>query len=75
MINLFKALNTEESLAEQIIYIIDQGCPNLDDPEGCATGVTTWWRRMASALYLNYNFVSEACKSLDPRCEVPSYAQ
>ena len=71
---LFAALNTEESLTGQIEYIIEVGCPNLDDPAGCATGVTTWWRRMAAAIYTD-NAAAIACNALEPSCELPSYNQ
>lgn len=69
---LFEALNTDESLTRQEQLIIDEGCPNLDDPEGCATGVLTWWRSMAAAIYTQ-NAAAIACNALESSCELPSY--
>ena len=31
--------------------LIDLVCSTLEDPEGCATGVYTWWPQIAEALF------------------------
>ena len=65
---------SEESVAEQIQYIIDVGCPNLDDPAGCAVGVETWWARMAAAVYTDSS-AAWTCNALESSCELPSFIQ
>ena len=71
---LFTALNSDESLEMQEQVLIDEGCPNWPDPDGCALGVLAWWRRMASVIYTE-NAAAIACHALEPSCELPSMIQ
>ena len=64
------ALNTPESLTRQEQLLIDEGCPNLDDPAGCAVGVLNWWRLMAGVIYSGSG--AYVCQALEPACELPS---
>ena len=64
------ALNTPESLTRQEQLLIDEGCPNLDDPAGCAVGVLSWWRAMAGIIYSGSG--AYVCQALEPACELPS---
>ena len=64
------ALNTPESLTKQEQLLIDEGCPNLDDPAGCAVGVLNWWRLMAGVIYSGSG--AYVCQALEPACELPS---
>ena len=63
------ALNTPESLTKQEQLLIDEGCPNLEDPAGCTVGVLTWWRAMAGVIYSGSG--AYVCQALEPACNVP----
>ena len=71
---LFAALNSEESIARQIEYIVNEGCPLDEDPEGCADAITTWWARMAFAIYTE-GAAAWTCNVLDPACELPTFVK
>ena len=71
---LIAALNTDELLARQEELLIAEGCPNWPDPDGCATGVMTWWRKMAAVVY-DDNAAAIVCNALEPACELPSFVQ
>ena len=64
------ALNTPESLTKQEQLLIDEGCPNLEDPAGCTVGVLTWWRQMAGVVY-SPESADYVCNGLEPACNVP----
>ena len=66
-------LNSELNLDYQQQIIINEGCPFWPDPEGCATGVMTWWKRLASVVYTD-KAAAMVCNALEPACELPSMA-
>ena len=51
LMTLLTALNSSTSLTYQEDIIIEQGCSNWPDPNGCAVAVEAWWRRMANVVY------------------------
>ena len=67
---MMEVLNTPESLTKQEQLLIDEGCPNLEDPAGCATGVLTWWRAMAAVVYTDAA-AAYTCQGLEPSCNGP----
>ena len=63
-------LSSDESLEFQEQLLINDGCSQVpeEDQPGCAAGVMTWWRRMATVVYTPY--MSKAiCHALEPTCE------
>ena len=56
---LMAALNSTKSLQYQADIVIEEGCSNWPDPNGCALAVTAWWGRMANVVY-NSNFTTFA---------------
>ena len=67
---MLDVLNTPESLTKQEQLLIDEGCPNLQDPAGCTVGVLTWWRQMAAVVY-TADAAAYTCKALEPSCNGP----
>ena len=63
-------LNKDESLAYQEELLINDGCSQApeEDQAGCAAGVMTWWRRMASVVY-THEASHALCHALEPKCE------
>ena len=69
---LMVALNNGTSLAKQEQMIIEEICLNNTNAGDCATGILTWWRRMASAIYTEES-AAFACHALDPACQLHNF--
>ncbi|XP_059084676.1 uncharacterized protein LOC131881746 [Tigriopus californicus] len=61
-------LGSNSEVTEEAAIVKDACCPALDDPEGCGTGVDTWWPAIVNALQASDNIADIACAALDPSC-------
>ena len=66
---LMEQLSLDANLEYQEQRLIEDGCSQAaeEDQAGCAQGVLTWWRRMASVVY-THEASHAICHGLEPSC-------
>ncbi len=67
----FAQLNKPEITQSTIVFLTERICTeeNVDDPEGCALGVETWWPRISHTIW-SEGAAPYVCQGLNNECEV-----